>query len=139
MPHITISTIPTGDTLELQRGDTLTVTATRLGDISGRDKLWFTVKDDTADADILAQIQIEETAGLLYIAGAAATTPANGSITVTDAVRGDLTVVLAAVEAAKLNVMGRWYYDIQDLEGVVITTRLRGRTIITGDVGRATS
>ena len=63
MPYITISTIPTGDTLELQRGDTLTVTATRLGDISGRDSLWFTVKDDTADADILAQIQIEETAG----------------------------------------------------------------------------
>jgi len=139
MPHVTITTIPPGDDLELQRGDTLTITVTKLDDISGRDKLWFTVKDDTGDADVLSQIQIEETAGLLYIAGATAATPANGSITVTDAARGDLTIVLAAVEAAKLEVVGHWYYDIQDLEGTVVTTRIRGRVKMTGDVGRATS
>lgn len=137
MPHIALTAIPTGEDLNIQRGDTLVITATKLGDISGRDKLWFTVKDDLADADTGAQIQIEETVGLVYIAGATAGIPANGSLAVTDQVRGDLTVTLAAVEAAKLVTLGRWWYDIQMLDDPVVTTLLRGRALITGDTTRA--
>ena len=139
MPHVAITAIPTGNTIEVQRGDTLTLTVTRLGDISARTSFWFTIKADTDDVDTAALVQIEETAGLLYINGAAAGTAANGSITVTDAVAGDLTVVLAAVEAAKLPVLGRWYYDFQMLTASGVTTVLRGRAILTGDATRETS
>ncbi|GAG29604.1 unnamed protein product, partial [marine sediment metagenome] len=58
MPHVSIPSVPRGDDLELQRGDTWIITIQRLGDISGRDKLWFTLKDDKDDADTTALVQI---------------------------------------------------------------------------------
>jgi hypothetical protein len=130
-----------GNDLEILRGDTLDLDVTRLGDISTRSKLWFTIKDDKDDADTLAQVQIEESAGLLYIAGAAATIAGNGSITITDAANGDITIVLAAVETAKLvDTSGSWYWDVQVLTAAgVVQTLARGRVVVIGDVTRATS
>jgi len=133
MPYVSIPGIPRGDDLELQRGDTWAITMQRLGDVSGRDKLWFTLKDDKDDADTEALVQIEESAGLVYINGAPAGTPANGSITVTDAVRGNLTVGLAAVESAKLADVGNLYYDVQMLDDPVVTTLVHGRAVMVGD------
>lgn len=139
MPYVSTRTIPHGDDLDLQRGDTWSIAFQRLGDISLRDKLWFTLKDDRADTDATAWVQIEETAGLEYINGAEADTSANGSITVTDAAKGDLTVALAAVESAKLENIGNLFYDIQALTGTTITTLVRGRAVIMSDSTRATS
>lgn len=142
MPHISVPSIPAGDDIAIQRGDTLTVTVTRLGDISGRTNLWFTVKQDRSDEDAESLIQIDETTGLLYIDGTTATVAANGSITVTDAVRGDLTVSLAAEETAKLgdDQEGDWHYDIQMIDGAgAVTTLIAGDARMTQDVSRATS
>lgn len=142
MPHISVPAIPSGDDIAIQRGDTLIVSVTRLGDINARSNLWFTVKQDRADEDIESLIQIDETTGLLYIDGTAATVAANGSITVTDAVRGDLTVSLAAEETAKLgdDQEGDWHYDIQMIDGAgAVTTLIAGDARMTQDVSRATS
>ena len=139
MPNVSITSVPRGDPLELPRGDTWTITFQRVGDISGRDKLWFTLKDDLSDTDAESWVRIEETIGLEYIDGTAAATPANGSITVTDAVVGDFTVGLEAEESAKLNDIGNLFYDAQDLEGTDITTRVRGRAIMIGDVAKVVS
>ena len=128
-----------GNDIDILRGDTLELRIEKLGNISLRDKLWFTVKNDKDTADTGAWIQIEETAGLLYINGAAALTPANGSITVTDAITGKITVALAAVETAKLADMGNLYWDVQMLDTPTVTTLVRGRAVIVGDSTRATS
>jgi len=125
--------------LQLYRGDTWTQPVPRLGDISGRDKLWIACKDDKDDADSAAIFKIEETVGLEVIDGAAATVPGNGSITVTDAAIGNITVVLAAAETAKLEATKKFWYDVQMLEGTVITTLREGRLMVTSDVVRAVS
>lgn len=129
-----------GETIELYRGDTFTWTPKRqLGNISARTKLWFTVKQDHTDIDVAAKIQIEETAGLLYINGAVAGTVANGDITVSNATLGVLTVELAAVETAKLTGSGKWFYDIQAIISGAVTTLLMGELYAIGDVTRAVS
>jgi hypothetical protein len=139
VPTVTVRTIPHGDALALQRGDTWSIVFYRLGNISGRDKLWFTLKDDKDDADATAWVRIEETVGLEYIDGGVADTPANGSITVTDAAAGDLTVALAAVESAKLDDVGNLFYDVQMYDDPTVTTMVRGRAVVMGDVARVTS
>ena len=123
--------------IEVLRGDTMQVGLTGLGNIAARTKLWFTVKLDKDDADTVSQIQIEETAGLLYIAGGAATVPGNGSLTVTDAAVGTITIEAEAIEMAKLAAVKKMHYDIQVLEGTVITTLRRGSFLIASDVTRA--
>jgi hypothetical protein len=120
--------------LQLYRGDTWTQPIARLGDISGRDKLWITCKGDKDDADSQAIFMIEETAGLVYIVGTAASVPANGSITVTDAAIGNITVVLAAAETAKIEATKQFFYDVQILEGTVVTTLRAGYLMVTSDV-----
>ena len=46
---------------------------------------------------------------------------------------------LEAEESAKLNDIGNLFYDAQDLEGTDITTRVRGRAIMIGDVAKVVS
>lgn len=139
MPYVSIPAIPKGNALDLWRGDTWVITFQRLGSIAARDKLWFSIKDDIDKTDAQALVQIEETLRLVYINGAAAATPANGSIAIDDAAAGDITVTLAAVESAKLENVGKFYYDVQMLTGVVVTTLVRGRALVMGDVTRETS
>ena len=128
-----------GTKIEMLRGDTLILNVTRLGDISARDNIWFTVKDAIADTDATAQIQVDEDTGLLYIDGGAATVAANGSITFTDAARGDITIRVEADEMAKLDPDFVGYFDIQtDTAGLIATLRY-GNAAIIGDVTRATS
>lgn len=133
-----VTAILSGSTLTIHRGDTATISFTSLGDISGRTKLWFTIKAGAGDADTAALIEIEETAGLVYINGTAATTAANGSITVTDANAGDLTVVIAAAETAKLVAQSGLVYDVQVL-ATTVSTLTSGSAVVSADVTRATS
>lgn len=93
-----------------------------VGDLTGRSKLYFTVKymkekDEATDAQSV--IQIEETAGLLYI-NKTAGTPANGSITVTDALAGTMTIELDAAETDKLLPNESYRYDIK-MDNTVMT------------------
>ncbi len=132
-----ILSILQGNGLTLYRGDTWSQSITGMGSLAGRTKLYFTAKRSKDDADSAAVIQVEETAGLLYLNGAAGTA-GNGSLTVTDAVAGDVTVVLAAVEAAKL-ARESLYCDVQMTDASGTTTKHVTTLTITLDVTRATS
>ena len=138
----TLSTLVTGE-VTITRGDTLILQFEGIGDITLRDNIWFTVKGDKDDADTTADIQIDETNGLLYINGVdaqAAGWVADASITVTDAVAGDLTVRLEAVQSAKITTCSRNWYDLQVswLDGTV-STLSKGIARVIGDLTRATS
>jgi hypothetical protein len=112
-----------GTTLTAIRGDTFTAALTGLGNISTRSKLWFTVKVNDEDVDTAALIQIEETAGLLYLNGAAALTAANGSIMVSNAITGALTITLKPAETDDLHQCTA-KYDVQMLTSVGMVTTL---------------
>lgn len=73
------------------------------------------------------------------INGTTATTPAHGSITVTDAVAGDLTIVLAAAETAKLSLLDDGVYDVQMLTASGVQTLTDGELNVVLDVTRAVS
>ena len=127
--------------LYLNAGDNLSEDLTYLGDLTGRTLLWVTIKKSQQDADGAALMQIEETAGLEYINGGAAGTPANGVITVTNVVAGNLTWTLRATESVKLvDVAGKCYFDVKwaDAAGDVWTL-YRRKIVFTTDITRAVS
>jgi hypothetical protein len=132
----TLAAALSGTTVTIRRGDSLSLAITGLGDISARTMLWFSVKTADSQADTAAIIQIEETAGLVYLNGTAAGTPANGSITVDDAVAGDITVALDEVETDDL-VPNSLTYDVQMLAGGDVTTLTEGIANIVADITRA--
>ena len=116
------------------RSEEMIVEAFGVGDLSGRTNLYFTVKylkekDSATDAQSI--IQIKETSGLLYINKAIAITPANGSITVTDALAGTLTIRLAAEETEKLTPNEQYYYDIRMDNQIMVYGKFLISTAIT--------
>lgn len=126
-----------GAEITFRRGDTLDdYSITGLGDITEHSKLWFTVKRSKEGTDVQALIQIEETVGLIRINGEAADTPANGNITITEALAGNIAISLEEVETAKLP-YGEFYYDVQVLISGKVTTLTEGTAIIPADVTRA--
>jgi hypothetical protein len=133
---ITTASQVSGSDITLQRGDTLSASVTGLGNISTRTKLWFTVKRKLSETDAQSIIQIEETAGLLYFNGAAATA-GSGSITVSNETTGALTVALIASLADDLNPASGLYYDFQMLAGTTVSTLASGKFNIPADVTRA--
>ena len=137
MSIVLIKSMLRGQQLDLLRGDTLDLDLTGLGDLTTATELWFTVKKQLSDLDTTAEIQISLTGGLLAIAGAVATTPANGSITITDIVVGNITIALTAAEMAKLDIDFVGYWDVQKLVGVTATTLTRGNAKVLGDVTRS--
>ncbi|MDQ6963935.1 MAG: hypothetical protein Q9M13_03335 [Mariprofundales bacterium] len=128
-----------GSTITIQRGDTLTVSLAGLGDMSSRSKLWFTVKDDRLKPDNQSIIQIEETAGLLYLNGAQVAA-GNGAITVDDAASGNITITLRETETSQLTPASGLLYDIQMLrnDGAILTLT-EGLCNIKSDVTAAIS
>ena len=121
--------------LTLGRGDTLALVVKSLGNLASIDDLWFCVKKYQSDTDTEAEILIGQVDGLISIAGAAAGTPANGSIVVDDAVAGDITVNLTAEEMAKLDRFNG-YWDVQSQTGASIATLRRGNARVLGDATR---
>lgn len=85
-----------GSDIAVNSYTTWTIALTNMGSIADRTKLYFTAKGDPEnDPDTAAIVQVEETAGLQYINGAVGT-PANGSIAVTNAALGNITVTVNA-------------------------------------------
>lgn len=124
-----------GSDLILLRGDTFVANLTGLGSLVGRDKLWFSIKDSRSDTDEEAIIQIVEGVGLVRLNGAAATAT-DGSLVVTDASLGDVTITIEATATQYLVPKKRRDYDIQMLDGIVVTTKTEGICTIRADVTR---
>ena len=126
-----------GPDLAITRGDSYEQQVTGLGDISTRTKLWLTVKRSKNDTDAKAVIQIEETTGLVYLNAAEAETATDASLTVDDAVLGNVTIRLKPALTAVLVPIGTLYYDWQVLEGADIRTIAPAEASVSADVTRA--
>jgi len=137
-----------GSDITAQRGDTLIINLTGLGNIAARTKLWFTVKLAYADLDSEAIIGIEETAGLTVFNAAAYATTTDGTILVTDPVTGAVTITIKPAVTKDMaiapNISGdvQLYpslkYDMQFLTAAgAVTTLTTGTFQVSGDVTRA--
>jgi len=130
---------------DLYRGDTWIQPITGLSDLTGYEKIWVTAREDRTDTDAQSAFQVLLSAppdpgdGLQYINGAAAATPGNAAITITDLVGGDISVRIEAVETAKLGSTAKLRWDAQVYDGTDTETRRRGDLYVISDVTRATS
>lgn len=135
-----ISDITTQGKITRRRGDNWSISITGLGNVSGYANIYFGVKRKKNDPDSKSELLIDTVTGLRYVAKAAASTSANGSITVSDAAAGDITIAVEAVETAKTATSGtQYYYDIQwkNSSGNIATLE-EGDLIIVEDVVRET-
>ncbi len=130
----------TSTEITIKRGTTWTIQVTGLGDISGRSKLWFTVKRTKKQyVDSQSTAQIEETVGLVYVNGAVAATPTNGTIVVDDAIDGDITITVDEVETQNITEMNDGFWDVKILSGGNVTVPAEGKFNVTLDVTQAIS
>lgn len=145
-----LSSMIQGNKITVTRGDTCTIPIIGLGDLSGRDGLWFTVKMHPAhESDEQAKIQVTEDDGLLRLNGEAATA-GDAAITVDDEVNGDITITLSAATMAALNTSGTfpsrtavkswsWRWDVQVRQpGPGVWTPRSGAFVVEEDVTRTT-
>jgi len=125
----------------IYRGDSMDQDVADLGDISTRagEKVWFTVKEQLDDLDADAIIMIGETTGLMILNGedVSATRAAEGTITVTDAVAGDITIWMNPTATDELTPTAKLSYDIQWADGTDVTTPAMGRCRVRADATRA--
>ncbi len=91
-----IQEIVEGSVVSVYQYTTWSISLTGLGDISSRSKLYFTVKSnlESADASKKTILQVEETAGLIYINGAAASDSSKATLVVDSATLGNITVTV---------------------------------------------
>jgi hypothetical protein len=139
IPNFSVNPVVTSSSITVLRGDTWSIQLTGLGNITTRTKLYFTVKRLFTDADSEAEVQVSESGGLIIINGDVAATPSNASITVNNATTGDITITVAAVETAKLDLLKDIYYDVQVVKPTAVNTLVYGNFTIAGDSSRATS
>lgn len=121
------------------RGDTLRRTLT-LGDIAGRQALWFAVKDDPErDSDDEAVLLVTEADGLVRLNGVAAEDASGASLTVTNETTGATNLVLSAdvMAAVTLSAKRRWGVQWKANSGDISEPRA-GLFVVTRDVVRAT-
>lgn len=91
-----------------------------LGSLTGRSKLYFTVKRSLDDSDDQAIIQIEEMGGLIKLNGADAANDEDASITVDDESAGDITIEIKPRASSVLPVTTSdsnaiYYYDVKKI------------------------
>lgn len=142
VPAATARAVLQGSTIGVTRGDTLRVSLTDLGDLTGRTKLWFTVKQSKEAVDSAAIIQIEETDNLTLLNGATPSNSAWGTITVTDASAGDVDIVLYASATKLLSKASGLIWDVKQSLGSNpddATTQMEGKMNVELNVTQATS
>lgn len=107
IPAVTLASILAGTALTIERNASISFTVTGMGDISDRTKLAFTMKaaSDLADTQAYLKIEKVEAGAVNHItrinkAAPATGTDADGTITVDDAVAGDVTITVAPRSAA---------------------------------------
>lgn len=130
------TSVQAGSTITIHRGDALSTSIANLGSLAGRTRLWFTVKGDKNDSDSESVVQIEETAGLVTLNGAAGTA-AQGDITVTDEVLGNITITMEEAATRLLPPDTGYHYDVQVLTSSGTDTLAYGTANVDADVTRA--
>lgn len=113
------------------------VTLTGLGSLTGRTKLYVTVKSSREQADTAALLQWEENTGLVYLNGAAATA-SEGALTVNDAATGSITFTLKSASGVQLS-PGTYEYDVSMITSAsnVAAIKAQGKLLVRRTVTRA--
>jgi len=112
IPAATAQASLTGSVIAIIAGATLRVQLTGLGALTSRTKLWVTFKTKKSLADTASTIQITEADDLVYLNGAVASTPAWGTLTVSNAATGTVDIVLFA-SATKLLTESKLEWDVK--------------------------
>ena len=134
-----VTSILSGSTITIQRGDSFTISFTGLGSIVDRSELWFTAKSSRGDADSNSKIMVTEGSGLRYINGSVPSSSNNGAIVVSDAVLGNIAISVIAAESACLMQGNGIFWDTQVKRSSGSVNTLSGGIFnITGDITRAT-
>lgn len=133
-----------GEDITILRGDSLSASLTGMGSLTGYVSLDFSVKESRADSDDDAIIRIRLNAsglddGLLRVNKAAAADASLGSVTVDDAVAGDITITLDETVTDDLIPWPGLHYDVQKIDASDVQTMTEGRAEITADVTRLVS
>ena len=85
------------------------ITSTTTAALDTATKVWLAIKHYTADADTVSIVFVEKTDGLTYLAQAAYTTVANGTLVITGSI-GAWTITVKVEEAATA-LLGDWTTD----------------------------
>lgn len=123
------------------RGDAWSIAITGLGVLTGYTTIDFTIKREEKDADTAAVLRVRKNAsglsdGLMRVNGAAPTASTDASITIDDAVAGDITVAVLASVTDDLSGTGL-FYDVQKIVTTTPTTMRKSVFNISSDVTRA--
>ena len=138
---VTVNSAISGTAITILRGDTFECSISGLGSLASYVSLDFTVKADKtqADSDSLIRIRLNATGladGLLTLNGATPSSADDGSIAITDAAAGDITITLAASCTDDL-ATGTYAYDVQLIEVGDVSTLTSGKATVIADVTRA--
>ena len=130
-----------GSDITIVRGDSLSVSLTGLGVLTGYTSLWFTIKGAFYELDSESIIQIQKNAsgvgdGLLYINGTIAGDASKGSITIDDLVVGNITIDIDESVTDDL-ILNKYEYDVQVLNGGDVTTLTLADCTVSGDITRS--
>jgi len=138
---VTVVATVNGTTITILRGDTFECSISGLGSLASYVSLDFTVKRNAYQTDDEATIRIRKNAsgltdGLLTLNGATPSSADDGSIAITDAAAGDITITLAASCTDDL-ATGTYAYDVQLIEVGDVSTLTSGKATVIADVTRA--
>lgn len=112
---VTVSTtsVANGGTITLYNQADLSQPIELGTSIAVDDELYFSLKRKASDDDDDALLMLSRTGGLLVVNGDDPTLAANGSITVTDAAAGDITVAVEASELTGLSESSGLVWDVK--------------------------
>ena len=138
---VTVNSAISGTAITILRGDTFECSISGLGSLASYVSLDFTVKRNAYQTDDEATIRIRKNAsgltdGLLTLNGATPSSADDGSIAITDAAAGDITITLAASCTDDL-ATGTYAYDVQLIEVGDVSTLTSGKATVIADVTRA--
>lgn len=136
IPAISLG-VPANGEMDIYIADSLHVSISDLGSLADLDKLYVSFKERYEDTDAESILQLEESQGLLVVNGATAT-PTDGSITIDDAVAGDITLDVAASVMDDIAVKV-CVYDVKVIRtaGVAVQTLHQGKAKFHRTVTRA--
>jgi len=128
--------------INVTEGDHWIINITGLGSLANRTNMIWAMKFNRVDKDSESVIYVDETTGLITVAGTPYATAANGSLTITDESAGDIQVVIASVVTKKIR-QGQYKDGAKILRSVAnggdLTYRPKGEVkVSTGPVDAAT-
>jgi len=142
LPQLAAAVAPavSGTAITVYRGTTWIIPLTGLGDISTYDTLYFSVKARVDDSDNDAYLRVRNAAaGLERFNQAAPTAATNGTITIDDAIAGDITITVQEIETQNISSRKGLSYDVKGVDddgNVVLLSLGKGQFNIGGDVTR---